>query len=455
MYDRDSLMVSVSGVRGILGVGMNPEVAARFAAAYISLIEGESIVIGRDSRPSGPALSAAVSSVLRFNGYTVIDLGIASTPTVEIMVRESGASGGVIITASHNGPRWNALKFLNASGEFLGSGEMEKIINLVKSESPLYEEPEKTGGYVENDTGDASHIRRILELERIDREIIASRGFSAVVDCVNGAGSRIVPALLRSLGVTVKELFTDVESPFPHDPEPRPENLWEISEAVVLEGADIGFACDPDADRLVMVDNEGHVCSEELTLSVAADFILKHERGPVTANLSTTRLVDDICSRYGVPLHRSRVGEINVVSMMKETKSVIGGEGNGGVIYPGLHYGRDAMVGMALVLQHLSEENITLKELVAGLPGYSILKEKISFSGRFEDAVEGIQRAFHGRCNSSDGIRIDMDEGWIHLRRSNTEPVVRIIAEAVSDDEVRSLIERARDVLDSVSGNIA
>jgi len=443
----NALIVGVSGIRGILGAGMNPEIAVRFSAAFASRLREGLVVVGRDTRPSGRFLIRAVSSALQFGGLSVVDLGISSTPTVELMVQELGASGGVIISASHNGPEWNALKFLNSGGEFLSAQEMEELRGLADSGEPLFSEPVEFGALSEDATGDAVHIRRILELPLIDRERIADARFRAVVDCVNGAGSRIVPALLKSVGVTVVELFTDTGGAFPHDPEPRPENLIELSEAVKNEKADIGFACDPDADRLVLVDEEGTVCTEELTLAITADFILSREKGPLVANMSTSRLIDDVGSKHHVPVHRSKVGEAHVIGLMKETGAVIGGEGNGGVIYPSLHYGRDAMVGMVLVLQALAEEGVTLKTRVSSLPEYHIVKEKIASDTDLTGIEERFKNHFRGSSNTLDGIRIDMDNGWIHLRSSNTEPVVRIIAEARSLDEARRYIDDAYKML--------
>jgi phosphomannomutase len=434
-------------VRGIVGSGMNPEVAVRFTAAFGARLSGGFVVVGRDTRPSGPLLASAVFLALRFKGITAVDLGVVSTPTVEIMVEELGADGGIVITASHNGPEWNALKFLDSNGEFLSAAEMEGVERRAFGTEPLFDKIDTVSPLVANDTGDAVHVKKILELPRIDRERIAARGFKAVVDCVNGAGSRIVPALLRSVGVTAIELFTDIDAPFPHDPEPRPANLAELSNAVVREKADIGFACDPDADRLVLVDETGAVCSEELTLALAADFVLREEKGPLVANLSTSRLIDDIGARYGVPVHRSKVGEAHVIALMKETMAALGGEGNGGVIYPHLHYGRDAMAGIALILQSLAEEGGALSKKVASLPRYFIVKEKAAFDGDFARAEDLIKKSFSGRATTVDGIRIDMEEGWIHMRRSNTEPVVRIIAEARSLEEAEHLAKEARKLL--------
>jgi phosphomannomutase len=444
---RSDLIAGVSGVRGIVGPGMNPESAVRYTAAYAERLQGGRVVVGRDTRASGPLLAAAVFAALRFKGIRAIDLGIASTPTVEIMVGELGADGGIVITASHNGPEWNALKFLNANGEFLNAAEMEDVARHAESGQSLFGVPAALGGHASNDTADTAHIVKILDLGRIDRERIAARGIRAVVDCVNGAGSRILPSLLRSLGVETIELFTDVEAPFPRNPEPRPEHLGELSAAVTRERADIGFACDPDADRLVLVDGGGVVCSEELTLALAADFVLREERGPLVANLSTSRIIDDIGARYAVPVHRAKVGEAHVIALMRETGAVIGGEGNGGVIYPRLHYGRDAMVGAALVLELLVEERISLTEKVRSMPAYFIVKEKYPWSGDLEGVKKRLHERFVGRTNDLDGIRIDMDTGWVHLRASNTEPVVRVIAEARSRDEAGRLAREAGGLL--------
>ncbi|MCD6380210.1 phosphoglucosamine mutase [bacterium] len=442
-----SLMISISGVRGLLDKGMNPETVSRFTAAYASGLEMGRVVVGRDSRASGSSLMFAVSSSLRFMGFDVVDLGIVATPTVEIMVEELKAKGGIIITASHNGPNWNALKFLDSNGEFLPSEEINRIKQLVESDEHLFSEPASYGKYQRNNEGDNIHIKRILKLDCLNIEKIAFSEIKAVVDCVNGAGSRIVPLLLRELGVMTVELYTDVNKPFPHVPEPTPVNLTDLARAVREEKADIGFACDPDADRLVLVDENGLVCSEELTLSLAAEFILSSKRGAVVANLSTTRLMDDIADSYQVSLHRSSVGEANVIALMKQTGAVIGGEGNGGVIYPEVHYGRDAMTGIALILQSLTNQGLSLGEKLKRMPHYNIIKEKRSYEGNFPDLVEEAKRLFKGKVNSTDGIRIDMDEGWIHLRMSNTEPVIRVIAEARSEEEAQDIIRRSDSLL--------
>jgi phosphomannomutase len=442
--ERNDLMAGVSGVRGIVGGGMNPEIAARFSAAYASRLSvGDSVVIGRDTRASGPLIASAVSTALRFRGIGVVDLGIASTPTVEIMVVELGAAGGVIVTASHNGPEWNALKFIDSRGEFLSADAMEGMTSRALGAECLFDGAQRFGSLIANDTGDAVHIRKILDLGRIDREKIAARKLKAVVDCVNGAGSRILPSLLRSLGLVVVELYTDVGAPFPHDPEPRPQNLAELSKAVARERADVGFACDPDGDRLVLVDEAGSVLSEELTLAIAADFVLKMEKGPLVANLSTSRIIDDVGAARGVSVHRSKVGEAHVTALMKETHAAIGGEGNGGVIYPKLHYGRDAMIGAALVLQALAEEGLSLSKKAASLPGYFIVKEKVALKGDFALVEKSLKKRFLGKVTTIDGIRIDMENGWVHLRKSNTEPVVRIIAEARSIEEAQTLAKEA------------
>ncbi len=446
----DSLMVSVSGVRGLLGDDMNPEVAARFAAAYAGWLGGKRVVIGRDSRASGPALAGAASAALRFLGIDVVDVGIAATPTVELMVRHLGCDGGIIITASHNGEAWNALKLLDGQGEFIDSAAVLRIRELVESDSGLYTPSERYGSFEVYDGADRDHVDRILSLDIIEPDTIRKAGLRAVIDCVNGAGSRIVPLLLDELGVEVTALFTDVDAPFPHDPEPRPANLTELARAVAESDADIGFACDPDADRLVLVDGSGTVLSEELTLSLAADFVLGTEKGPVVVNLSTTRRIDDVAAKHGVQAFRSKVGEANVIEVMKEKGAVIGGEGNGGVIYPRVHRGRDAMTGIALVLQHVASSGNNVGELAADLPGYSVVKEKISFAGSFEGLSSRLRDIFKGNYNDLDGIRIDMDNGWVHVRRSNTEPVVRIIAEAETPELAEELVSRASEAAASL-----
>lgn len=443
-------MISVSGIRGLLDKGMNPETVTRFTAAYAKGVGGGTIVIGRDTRSSGRSLSMAVVSSLVFMGFDVIDLGIASTPTTEIMVDDLEADGGIIITASHNGPEWNALKFLDSNGEFISAEEVNRIRKLVESDRNLFDEAPEFGKVSLEEGADIKHVAKILGLDLLDSQRIQSKRFKAVVDCVNGAGSGIIPLLLREFGVDVVELYTDMNAPFPHVPEPRPENLSDLSESVIENGADIGFACDPDADRLVLVDENGKVCSEELTLSLAADHVLKSERGPIVANLSTTRLLDDIAGKYSVPIYRSSVGEANVTSLMKETGAVIGGEGNGGVIYPPIHYGRDAMTGIAVILQLLAEDGITLGQKVASLPEYHIVKEKFSYQGDFSELAENVKKSFNGKINDIDGIRIDMDRSWVHIRKSNTEPVIRVIAEASSLQSARELVSRAGNILDEI-----
>ncbi len=446
----DTLMVSVSGVRGLLGDDMNPEVAARFAAAWATWLGGTRVVIGRDTRASGPALSSAASASLRFLGVDVIDVGIAATPTVELMVSYLGCDGGIVVTASHNNEKWNALKLLDGRGEFIDAEAVARIREIVESDSGLYIAPGLYGSYEIYEGADRDHVDRILSLDVIDREAIGRARLKAAIDCVNGAGSRIVPLLLGELGVEFEAVYTDVDSPFPHDPEPRPANLADLADLVARSGADIGFACDPDADRLVLVDGSGTVLSEELTLTLAADFVLGEEKGPVVVNLSTTRRIDDVAARHGVEIFRSKVGEANVIELMKEKGAVIGGEGNGGVIYPKVHRGRDAMTGIALVLQYVASSGKSVGELASGLPGYSVVKEKIRFDGSFDELARRLRDTFDGNYNDLDGIRIDMDEGWVHVRRSNTEPVVRIIAEAETAAEAEKIVSLASEAAASM-----
>ena len=443
MHEHGSLMISVSGVRGLLGRGMNPETAARFAAAFAEVTGARTAVIGRDTRSSGPALVQAAVSALRFKGIDVTDLGVVSTPTVEIMTVHRSADCGIVVTASHNDERWNALKFLDSRGEFPDAERVGRIRSLAEGGKVLFDPPESIGGFAEDGSGDEVHVERIMGLELIEPEKVASLRLKAAVDCVNGAGSRIIPLLLERMGVETVLINTDIDSPFPHDPEPKPAALGDLARTVEESGADIGFACDPDADRLVLVDGGGKVLSEELTLALAGDFVLGRQKGPVVVNLSTTRLIDDIASKHGVASFRSPVGEANVTALMKEKGAVIGGEGNGGVIYPAIHYGRDAMTGIALILQHLAETGESLSEIAGSLPSYSIVKEKFEFEGDWNGYMERLKERFRGTYNDSDGIRIDMGEGWVHVRRSNTEPVVRIIAEAGSEERASELVKEA------------
>jgi len=420
---------------------------ARYVSAFASLIEPGTVVIGRDTRPSGPIFSVVANSVLQFMGFSVVDIGVAATPTVEIMVQELSASGGIIITASHNGPEWNALKFLGPGGEFFSAGVMEELIKIAEEGTGVFEKIGEFGVVKNEEAADAIHIKNILELPVIDREKVSDLKIKVVVDCVNGAGSRIIPSMLRSMNVDVVELFTDTESPFPHNPEPTPANLKELSGAVKENRADMGFACDPDADRLVVCMGDGTILSEELTVALATDFILSKRKGPVAVNVSTSSIMDYICSKHNVRLYRSKVGEAHVVELMKKVEAIIGGEGNGGVIYPELHYGRDAMVGIALILQFLADEGKALEEIIKDYPSFEIVKRKLEDDFTDEQIETAIRKNFDGEIDRTDGIKVIVESGWIHARRSNTEPVVRFIAEASTKEEAETMLDKVMEQL--------
>jgi len=420
---------------------------ARYVSAFASLIEPGTVVIGRDTRPSGPIFSVVANSVLQFMGFSVVDIGVAATPTVEIMVQELSASGGIIITASHNGPEWNALKFLGPGGEFFSADVMEELIKIVEEGTGVFEKIGEFGVVKNEEAADAIHIKNILELPVIDREKVSDLKIKVVVDCVNGAGSRIIPSMLRSMNVDVVELFTDTESPFPHNPEPTPANLKELSGAVKENRADMGFACDPDADRLVVCMGDGTILSEELTVALATDFILSKRKGPVAVNVSTSSIMDYICSKHNVRLYRSKVGEAHVVELMKKVEAIIGGEGNGGVIYPELHYGRDAMVGIALILQFLADEGKALEEIIKDYPSFEIVKRKLEGDFTDEQIETAIRKNFDGEIDRTDGIKVIVESGWIHARRSNTEPVVRFIAEASTKEEAETMLDKVMEQL--------
>ena len=440
-----ALMISVSGVRGVVGPGLNAEVVCRMASAFGTWAPPGPIVVGRDSRLSGPMLRHAAAAGLLSTGHDVIDLGIATTPTTEIMVTTHGAAGGIILTASHNPEPWNALKLLSQRGLFLSAAEGEAVLAVEREGRRQHRRWDELGTLVEDAAAAEVHIRCILELPWLDRELLAARRLHAVVDCVNGAGGVVAPELLRRLGLRVTEMNCEPTGRFGHRPEPTPANLWDLSARVRELGADVGFATDPDADRLGVVAETGEALSEEYTLALAADFLLGRQSGPVVVNLSTTSAIDDVCRRRGVPLFRTAVGEANVVAKMLEVGAVVGGEGNGGVILPALHPGRDALVGMALILQSIAESGRPISGLYADLPHYQMIKRSMELARPVSDAelVEVARSEFDGSIDTTDGVKVALAEGWIHLRRSNTEPIVRAIAESSDDGVAAALVERA------------
>ena len=441
------LRVSVSGIRGVIGDGLDAVTAARWAAAFGAWLPPGPVVVGRDSRPSGPVLLQAVAAALRSTGHDVVDIGVTTTPTTELAVQESDAVGGVIITASHNPQPWNALKLLDGQGLFLSAAANAALREHLAREDG-HVPWDRLGKLQSRDDAERNHLDALLALPWLDRDRIAARGLTAVVDAVEGAGGRIVPALLAELGVRCVPLHCGMSGLFPHPPEPTPAHLQELSEAVVREGADLGFAVDPDVDRLVLADGTGRVLSEELTLVLAVDFVLSRTPGDVAVNLSTTGLVETVAARYGAAVHRTPVGEANVVATLLERGGVIGGEGNGGVIYPALHPGRDALVGIAMVLQLLAEREADLAAVVAGYPPVTMLKTSFDQAEPPPaDELAERMRAWGGDVDTRDGVRWSDGDAWVHVRPSNTEPIVRIIAEAPDTARAEALVADVRELL--------
>jgi len=429
-----TLMASISGVRGIVGDGLDPETIIKYTSAYADLIGKGKVVVGRDARITGEMVLSLVTGTLLAKGMDVIEIGICPTPTVQYTVKTLKAKGGIAITASHNPNQWNALKMLNHTGQFLSPDEYSVLQSLLNNSDNKYENWNSIGKLTHTDEGLKRHVKDVLELKLINQKEIKKRKFKVLADCVNGAGVYIIPDFLKEFGCEVIELNCERTGIFPRLPEPIPENLTRTMEAVKESKADLGVVVDPDVDRLVLITNEGKPFGEENTITQAVKFILSKEKGNVVVNLSTTRAVDDVAKAEGQKVFRSPVGEANVVKKMKEVNAVIGGEGSGGVIYPALHYGRDALVGIAITLQHLLEFGGTLAGLKAVLPDYSIAKKKIDLVNVNPDEVIKILTKKYSKenINTEDGLRIDFPDHWVHLRKSNTEPIIRIITEAKS-----------------------
>ncbi|MFC2115344.1 phosphoglucosamine mutase [Bacteroidota bacterium] len=440
-----TLIKSISGIRGTIGGkpgnGLTPLDVVKFSSAYAAWVQeslnrkGGSIIIGRDARISGEMVEQLVCGSLTGMGMDVVNLGMATTPTVEVAVAAEKAQGGIILTASHNPGHWNALKLLNNRGEFISAEEGQRILELAEEEAFVY--AEQIGGVTGiNDYAD-KHIKKILNLDLVNTDAITEAGLRVVVDCVNSVGGLVLPSLLKQLGVVeVIELHCEPNGLFPHDPEPLPKNLEDLSNAVVMHGADLGLAVDPDVDRLAFVDEKGDMFGEEYTLVAVADYILGNSPGNTVSNLSSTRALRDITEKHGGSYYASAVGEVNVVQVMKQCNAVIGGEGNGGVIYPEMHYGRDALTGTALFLSHLALKGVKTSQLREGYPDYFISKNKVKLDPAVElDLILERVEEEYGKFTISreDGLKVDMPDGWIHLRRSNTEPILRIYTEARSE----------------------
>ncbi|GMN05109.1 phosphoglucosamine mutase [Croceitalea sp. MTPC5] len=450
-----TLIKSISGIRGTIGGStgdnLTPIDAVKFAAAYGTWLkqyaqkEELKVVIGRDARLSGEMIQNLVVSTLVGLGIDVIDLGLSTTPTVEIAVPIEGADGGIILTASHNPKEWNALKLLNEKGEFLDAEQGALILGLAEKEAFDFAEVDDLGSIVRNDAYIDIHIDEVLKLPLVDANTIRAKKFKVVVDGVNSTGGIAIPKLLKELGAEVIELYCDPTGHFPHNPEPLKEHLGDICGLVVKEGADFGIVVDPDVDRLAFISNDGEMFGEEYTLVACADYVLGKTKGNTVSNLSSSRALRDITQQHGGTYEAAAVGEVNVVAKMKATDAIIGGEGNGGIIYPESHYGRDSLVGTALFLMLLAEKGGTVAELRASYPSYFMSKNKIQLTPELD--VDGILSAMAEKYKNEDvstidGVKIDFPQNWVHLRKSNTEPIIRIYTEAKSQKEADGLAER-------------
>ena len=452
---QDGLMVSVSGIRGRVGEALTPDVVASYAAAFgawaLARTPGKPIVVGRDSRVSGPMFHRIAIGALQSVGANVIDIGLTTTPTCQLAVEDHHAAGGIMLSASHNPIEWNALKLIGPSGLFLEASQGAEM-RAVRERGIPRATWDKLGA-VELDSAAADrHIARILALHHLDVKAIRARKFKVALDCVRGAGSVIVPQLLEQLGCQVTGIHLEPDGRFPHPPEPVPENLGDLERLVMSAGADIGLAVDPDVDRLALVSDAGKAIGEDYTLALASMLVLRHRKGAVVTNLSTSLVVEEAVRRGGSTLTRAPVGEVNVAVRMRELKAVIGGEGNGGVILAEMHLGRDAPVGIALILQLLTETGKSLSALVADLPRYAIVKDKLDRPKASLDSVyAALRRAFSdAEADMQDGLRLAWSDRWLHVRPSGTEPIVRVIAEAPTEQEARALVQQAREPLDTL-----
>ena len=455
MSDLKNLMISVSGVRGIVGDGLTPDVVMKFAQAYGSEMGPGKIVVGRDSRATGEMIKHAVCAGLLSVGCDVVDLGICSTPTTELVTEKPEHAGGIIITASHNPREWNALKLLAANGLFLTAEAGDKILQRVKDNDFNFAAWDKMGKVTRYDTAVPEHIAKILDLPLVNAKQIQDKKFKIVVDSCNGAGGTVVPQLLAELGCDVVHLNPEPNGFFPRNPEPIPANLGELCAAVKEHGADLGVAVDPDVDRLALVSEKGEPLGEEYTLACVTRYILSKTPGDVVVNASTSRMVDDAAGDAGVTVYRSKVGEINVAVMAQEIGAVICGEGNGGVMYPAIHIGRDAPVGIALVLQYMAESGAAISDLYAQIPHYVMIKDKIELP--FDADAKGVVKkleAMHADKDLDliDGLKVLYDNAWVHIRASNTEPIIRVIAESPTQAETDALVEQFKTKVREITG---
>ncbi len=460
-----SLIKSISGIRGTIGgrpgEGLSPLDVVKFTAAYAAFIRKSSecasnlIVVGRDARVSGPMVDSLVCATLTGMGFDVVNIGLASTPTTEVAVAGMKACGGIILTASHNPAQWNALKLLNSDGEFLNDKQGKEVLAIAEAEDFEFATYDRLGTILTDQTWNRRHIEQVLGLRLVDRDAIANANFTVAVDAVNSVGGIVIPQLLRALGVkNIVELNCEATGRFAHTPEPIPENLTQISALMADGKADVGFVVDPDVDRLAIVMENGEMFVEEYTLVAVADYILRHTPGATVSNLSSSRALGDVTRAHGCEYNAAAVGEVNVVTKMKETAAVIGGEGNGGVIYPEAHYGRDALVGVALFLTLLAKSGKKVSELKKEYPQYAIAKNKIQLTPDID--VDAILAAMKEKYSSEkitdiDGVKIDFKDSWVHLRKSNTEPIIRIYAEAHTMEEAEALADNVKQVMASMA----
>ena len=454
-----SLVKSISGIRGTIGgyvgEGLNPVDITRFTAAYATqrqtaIPNNKTIVVGRDARLSGPMVEHIVCGTLMGMGYNVVNIGLATTPTTELAVIGEKAAGGIILTASHNPKQWNALKLLNEKGEFLNDQEGKEVLAIAENESFVFAEVDQLGQMTHKDYL-PYHVNEVLQLPLVDVEAIKKRNFTVAIDCVNSVGGLAIPAMLKALGVTnIIELYCEPNGQFPHNPEPLPQHLTEISELLKQGKADLGFVVDPDVDRLAIICEDGSMFGEEYTLVSIADYILAHTPGNTVSNMSSSRALSDITRKHGGEYTASAVGEVNVVAQMQKVNAIIGGEGNGGVIYPACHSGRDALVGVALFLSHMAKMDMTVSAYRQTLPEYYISKNRIDLTPDTDiDAILARVKDIYKeeRVNDIDGVKIDFAEGWVHLRKSNTEPIIRVYSEAATMDKANALAQQLMAII--------
>ncbi len=452
-----TLIKSISGIRGTIGGKVNDNLTpidiVKFASAYGFFLMNEAnnkdkkltVVIGRDARISGKMASSLVANTLVGLGINVIDLGLSTTPTVEIAVPLENADGGIILTASHNPKQWNALKLLNHKGEFLNDKQGKTILKIAEEDAYIFAEVDNLGVYSKKTDYMKLHVDEVLKLDLVAIEAIKKANFKVVVDAVNSTGGIAIPLLLEALGVTCVKLYCEPNGDFPHNPEPLAENLTEISKLVVKEKADLGIVVDPDVDRLALICEDGSMFGEEYTLVACADYVLGETSGNTVSNLSSSRALRDITNKHGGNYQASAVGEVNVVQLMKDTNAIIGGEGNGGIIYPASHYGRDSLVGVALFLSHLAKTKMTCKALKDSYPSYFMSKNKIQLTPQInvEELLTKIEEIYKNeQVSTVDGVKIDFENEWVHLRKSNTEPIIRIYTESNTQEKADALAEK-------------